>query len=142
MQGWRTPWHIVLILDQVSGPADGMEGGMGLPEQGFPCWKNFGHPSPDAFQLFARKESALVLLHKVRDGFYPRECGEPPWKVTASCGIGLLSACSAFLDFSCRATVLRLMPADPGAARFQNQLCMSGIASRIFLLTPAEPQRG
>lgn len=63
-----------------------------------------------------------MLLHKVRDGFYSRECGEAAWKVTASCGIGPSSACSAFLDFSCRATVFRLMPADPGAARFQIQL--------------------
>lgn len=31
-----------------------------------------------AFQLFAGKESALVLLHKVKDGFYPRECGSLP----------------------------------------------------------------
>lgn len=124
MGGWRTPWHSVPTLDQVSGLADGVERGTELPEQGFPCWRSFGHPSPDAFQLSARKESLPVLLHKVRDGFYPRECGEPPWKVTASCGIGLSSACSGFLDFSCRATVFRLTPADSGAARFQTQLCM------------------
>lgn len=48
MGGWRTPWHSVPILDQVSELADGAEGGISVLEE---LWPSF----PRCFSAFCQE---------------------------------------------------------------------------------------
>lgn len=54
------------------GGQTGQRGGLELFEQTFLCQRSSGHPSPDPSHLSAGRESALVLPHKVSDGFLPQ----------------------------------------------------------------------